>query len=323
MTEALAAPHPYSISRRLLLGIYSIVPLAVLIVLIDMIFLGQQLQPIFRFELRYLPFYLLIFDLPHQLASLVSYADTEYLKHYRRQLLIRLPLILLITIAIININLLLAFLVFLVFSAHHAIKQQTGIAGMLAQKRGWLHLAWSYGAITSFFAITLYIFARFHSGIPEGFAVYESIFVVVGGFLLISVFFIRTITNSLGRWYVIANTAMVLVSVILVMLNYFFLALFMARFVHDVTAFVFYSVHDGNRNAVEIKNSIYKFLRRLRLPFIIVTPILGVVLAYVFRVELGFGASITAIYVLGVTHYYIESFMWKGDSLHRQQLRFS
>jgi len=99
---------------------------------------------------------------------------------------------------------------------------------------------------------------------------------------------------------------------------------FVIRFVHDVTAFTFYVVHDQNRNASTLHNYFYALLAKFKIPLLIGVPLLSILLALLVRAGVSGVATATAIIVLiSVTHYYVEAIMWKRGAPHRQQISFS
>jgi hypothetical protein len=99
------------------------------------------------------------------------------------------------------------------------------------------------------------------------------------------------------------------------------LAIFIIRFIHDCSAFLFYITHDVNRNKVTRHNYIFRLLRANGYVLLFVTPALAIMLGLLLRTSI---TNQNAIYLLiiylGVTHYYLESHMWKRESPHRQHI---
>ena len=105
--------------------------------------------------------------------------------------------------------------------------------------------------------------------------------------------------------------------------EYVFFAFFSLRFVHDVTAFTFYIVHDSNRNATSFQNSFYALFKKSRLPFLILVPVVSIGLALLLRIYVGDTITAIAIFAtLGFIHYLVEGVIWKRHSIHREHISF-
>jgi len=87
--------QPLQISWRWLLAVYLIVPVLLLVVIIDRIWFSESLLPYMGLSSLLLPLYLLLFELPHIIASLLGFADREYRQQYARPLYLGLPAVLL------------------------------------------------------------------------------------------------------------------------------------------------------------------------------------------------------------------------------------
>ena len=71
--------------RRLLLGLYAVVPAAIGAALVDGALLGCQLRHALPPLPDHLPYWTLVFNLPHVVASTLLLADREYLAHYHQE----------------------------------------------------------------------------------------------------------------------------------------------------------------------------------------------------------------------------------------------
>jgi hypothetical protein len=100
-------------------------------------------------------------------------------------------------------------------------------------------------------------------------------------------------------------------------LGYSVFVIMVPRFVHDITAFYIYAVHDHNRNLQARHNYIYRSFSFLS-PLIL-CPALAIVLSAVLGPNTWFVAPLIIITLL---HYYTESFIWRGDTPHRRQIAF-
>jgi hypothetical protein len=318
------AVKPFAISKRVLLGVHIIIPVIAFLIMCDTIFWGGFLKQVLKVDSTNAAIYLLFLELPHVIGSFIGYADSEYLRFYRTRLFIRLPLLLLATAALSFLYLDLAFGVYLVYTMYHSLKQQTGITSLLAGGTSRLHMLWTWSAIVVAVLGNFYVLG---SQLTRGVPIFNTTLLLsfcAVIFCLASVAYIVSIRKrDIGLAYACATTVLLLSSYFSVIIGYFFFAILLIRIVHDTTAFIFYAVHDSNRNALTPKNFFYFMLKPLHLPLLIITPLLGVVIAYYLRhIGVTYAQSALLVILLGLSHYYIEGFMWKRESLHRRELRF-
>lgn len=309
--------HKYSISIKHLFWVHSIVPLLLLVWAVDVFFLSHFLQPYLQLSAATVAIYLILFELPHIIGSFVSYIDTEYAFHYRRRLWL-LPVMILLLCGLFWYDYLLGTLCYIFFTMYHVARQQTGITRMLLRGASTLHHVWSW------LLIALYAYGMGLMLVPHvGFVSMSGLTTIFVIFFISTCIYAATMAQKSGTgWYFFVLTVLVaIVSYFFILMGYPFLALISVRFVHDITAFIFYAVHDSNRNALEAKNLIYRLLKPLHVPLIVTTPILAITLSYVMQLGLKPLQYATLIIImLGFVHYFIESFMWKRDSLHRQYI---
>jgi hypothetical protein len=129
-------------------------------------------------------------------------------------------------------------------------------------------------------------------------------------------------TGWQGRVYVLALPLMLIGSYYLLVIGYLFLSIFILRFVHDITAFIFYITHEVNRNREGVKNWLYKLVPFVPGALFVVVPAFGIGFGLVLReVFTSYEAIFIVSMVLAMTHYYLESIMWKRESLHRQYVK--
>lgn len=311
-----------TISSNWLLAIHAIIPILLCVWWIDVTYFQKSLLPYMGITSTLLPLYLLIFELPHIIASLITFADPTYIKFYKKHILIGLPILLSLVGILFYLNPTLAFAVYLVATMYHVVRQQTGIASMLSRaKEVWFHI-WSWSLIIAS-AILLILIA-----LPNTFTWPQIkilslavLFLIVIGLLVGGIYAWRS-KVTIGRWYVILTTLTVVCAYFFAINEYVFFAIFVVRFVHDVTAFTFYITHDTNRNFDSYKNIFYANFRKIKLPLFIVVPGASILIALLLR--LGFkGTTLTfaTVIFLGFTHYYVETIMWRRDSVHREQIR--
>lgn len=317
---------PFAISHRLLLLVYGILPVLLLLVVLDQSIWGGLLKEELKITVTNAPLYILFFELPHIIASFVSYADRDYVNFYRHKLFVRLPILVVFVVAMIYVNFAIVFSIYVFYTMYHVLKQQTGVASMLLRRNDIFHKLWTYTAIA---ATSLSFFYVYSSAIEVGSLSFWPDLTLITAFTLLFVVVSMIYANYLskkgmGWWYFLATSAMVLVGYLCIYFGYLFFAIFAFRFAHDVTAFIFYAVHDSNRNYDNAKNFIYRFIKPFHLPLIFITPAVGIFIAYILQSQnLVVVHGISLAMVLGFVHYYIEGFAWKRNSLHREQLRFT
>lgn len=304
--------------------IYWIVPVMAAVVAVDSVMLGGSLLPYMGLESLLLPLYLLIFELPHIVGSFLSFADREYIQHYHKQLFIGLPIILVLIGSLLYWNLTMAIVLYLVATMYHVIKQQTGISILLGAARGLLHKVWTWSGIVTTSLLFVYFL------LPGLFPA-----VVLGpmnyAFLLLTVLFVvagmivwKQTQSAAARSYVAWTTALLFGGYVFILFGYLFLAFFMIRFVHDITAFYFYIVHETNRNAEYTHNVLYRILKIIPLPVYVLVPVLSILIAYLLRSSITDVSMVyTLVILFGFAHYYLESLIWKRDALHRSAIRVS
>ena len=164
--------------------------------------------------------------------------------------------------------------------------------------------------------------------------------------------------RKLGTWYVYSNLLMLVSTYLFLLMGYTIFVIAIPRFIHDVTAFIVYCTHDQNRNTRKIKpNYFYRLLAFLPLPSLIICPLLAITLANSISCAAHIADAITGLtaiaegcasdigvnslftvsdkwpgymqiympltFICGFFHYYIESFVWKRESIHRHSVSFS
>ncbi len=367
-----------SVRGSLLIGLYSVIPLLLLLVFVDKLWLNHLLRD------RLLPrdpsdliIWAIIFGFPHIVSSIVTLADREYLSFYRKKLLLGLAII---SAAVLAVNVLvplvlpaqysgLAFNLFFVFYAvytmNHVLSQQFGIGMMMMRaNRDWPYACWRWAAIVAASAMYLIVYGR---GLLEqstllGYSTYELAnnlaYVAVAVAIALGFYQTRQSKNELGSWYIYSNIIMILVAGLFLKLEYYAFVVVVPRFVHDITAFMIYSVHDENRNRdrANAPNIIYRALKFLPLSPILLCFPLALLLAngiecgsFMFDTSLGFSGSLNSncfvkefynpaannglpgsmklwmqiLFITGFFHYYIESFVWRRESIHRHSVKFA
>ncbi len=343
--------------------------------LIDAVFLSYQLRDqLLPKNPSALLIWAIVFVFPHIIASFITLLDKEYWAFYKKRLLKALVLI---SSAVFCINLLLPHLLdatqyrtlaitfFIFYSAYtmyHVLSQQLGIGMVLMQRpssgAAYERLRW----LASIGGALLYlmVFAEyFLKGIQwQGYSVYSiaqiTAVIAIALASIQGVWLAKQSKRALGTWYNASNLIMLWAIVILLSLGYSFFVIAIPRIVHDLSAFMVYSVHDENRNQIKQHNLLYKKLAFLGMPITVICVFAAILIAntiqcssFVVDTWLGFQGNNTCVLhryytsgnsttlpssmqlwfqlmlITGLFHYYIESFIWKKDSLHRHQVSFS
>lgn len=316
-SEAMVIPKKY------LLYLFLILPVLLIIFLVDIFYLDYYLFPYVGVEGLLLPFFIVIFNLPHVIASFFSFFDSEYVGYYKKHLFFYLPVLLIGTGILLFYNYELGLAFYLINDVWHGIKQKVGIALILGAKPNWLHKVWTVlPFLTSAIAYVYFI-------VPEVFPAFmiELISPALLFFMLLLVFVVIAKYResvSTVRTYVLLVSALFFLNYVFILNGYIFFAILAFRFVHDFSAFAFYIAHDNNRNLNGYKNWFYKLFSSIGLPTLLVTPALAFIIAYLARtVTNGLEIGYSIVILICMTHYYLESVMWKRDSLHRKQILVS
>lgn len=289
--------------------------------MVDKFYLDSSLLPHFGVNGLALPLYLFLFGLPHIIGSFFSFFDGEYLDYYRKYLFFYLPGLLIATAILLFVNFELGVVFFLVNDVWHGIKQKVGIALILGAKLNWLHYLWTaLPFITSSLAFVYFL-------MPQVFPVYTlpyiSPIIFVGAIILFFTMLAKIRESKPDvRLYIFLVSVLFFFNYYFILTGYIFFAILAFRVVHDASAFAFYIAHDYNRNIDGYKNIFYKLLSVVPLPVLVLTPALSILFAYFVRtatngITIGYGIVI----LICMSHYYLESVMWKRNAPHRKYVK--
>jgi hypothetical protein len=323
MEQTSSSHKQLAISYNGLIAIYAIIPICLLVILIDHLFLHHQLR-------RHLPrnpeeifFYLIIFDLPHIMASFFTLIDRDYITFYKPQLLIGIPLLAIMAIVLPQIHYTLATLVFVIWAISHFVFQQAGIAAMMMRGRNRkLFFSWQWLAIA---IIVIAYISNNYQWIDMGITTQmrnHIILSLIGVYTLLSFFAGHRSSMIKGTIYYWATYLIPVSASLCLIWNYPLFAVFIPRFIHDVTAFVFYSIHDHNRNREKTPNYLYRIFAPFKIPIVWLSPILAIIIAYPLKHNVFFVPSFSLYLFAGFFHYYMDIFEWRRGTIHRQQLIF-
>lgn len=339
--QAIADEKQLTVSFRLLLGLYAIIPLCLLLQLFDGWFWqGALLENLPSSPKQFLLFQVL-FGTPHIVASsILLVSNTEYLKTYR-------PKIILMTVAIAAIfgvgSLFIPYkalyLIAAAWTVYHVLKQQIGVGRGLYRLPDWAFYLLLWLSVTAGIFVYIGIFLKNSLDAQQ----VEWIKLIAGslcvGLIVIALLCQRYVTTQLGKWFLWSNVFLVLSSFYLFTQQYYFFAILVPRLVHDATAYIFYVVHDYNKHQRQPQNAMYRYAARCHLPIFVVLPLCSFLLAFVlqsygdsafntlteflFGVEINKAISLGLLGYLALMHYYTEAFTWKQGSPYRRFIAFS
>ncbi len=300
------------IKPGLLLSIYSAIPLALILVLVDQVlFEGGLRNSLIKNPDDY-PLFALVFTLPHIISSYFGFFDREYLKVYGKRLLRGSQIVIIGSTVVAAINLTAAFYILALFTMYHVFKQQSGIARSLIGKVDKPYQIWEWMGVLLSFAIYVSIFSNIQ--LPNGFMVGALLV-----FSLIGLSIARQKMSLLAQVYLLGTILLPTAGYCLVATGYPILALAVPRIIHDVTAYFYYASHDHNRYLQSKNNYIYNLTSRLGLPVIAANIVLSMTLAFLINRYSG-SMALLILMVISLIHYYFESFIWKRDSVHRRYI---
>ncbi len=337
---AAASAPAVAISFRLLLALYSVIPLSLLIQFLDANYADAYLQQSLTSSPKHFILLLIIIGTPHIIASsMILFGNREYLQLYKFRIIgMTLAIIVVFGFGSLFLPYHLLFVLVAVWTIYHVLKQQHGIARGVCRLSGWQFNLQLWLSIAAGIFIYMGIFLK-NSLLPEQLQLIGQISALFCAALVMSTLYCqRSVPTAFGKVFLWANAMLVLSSFYLYLQQYHILAILVPRLVHDSTAFIFYVSHDYNRHHRQPQNLIYRVARKLHLNSFIVLPLLSFALAVVLQQygdhvvnwlgEVLFGVEIKRAITLGLLgylalmHYYSEAFTWKGDSPYRQFIIF-
>jgi len=330
-----------TISFRLLLGLYAIIPLCLLLQLIDGWFWQGFLQQNLPTNPRHFLLFQIIFGTPHIVASsILLVSNTEYLKLYKLKIFVMTAAIIMVFgVGSLFIPYKALYVTVAAWTVYHVLKQQIGVGRSVYRLPDWAFylLLWMSVAAGIFIYIGIFMKNSLDAQLLEWIKLAAGI--LCAGLVCSALLCERYVTTQSGRYFLWSNVLLVLSSFYLYVQQYYFLAILIPRLVHDVTAYVFYVVHDYNKHHRQPKNSMYHYAARCHLPIFIVLPLCSFALTFVLQsygddafnamTEFFFGVEIRKAITLGLLgylalmHYYTEAFTWKQGSPYRRFIGFS
>lgn len=334
------ASAPREISLRSLLWIYLAIPLVALAIIADNVLLGDWL----RQNLTTVPgnyvVLALVFGTPHIVASnLLLVTNRDYRNHYRREIIV-ISAALLVVSVVLGLTLPREALIAIIsaWTVTHVVKQQIGIGNSTSRLSGPLFKLWTWSGIAVGTVFYNAIFQR--RFLADWISELRIVIGVLAAFVVVlGIALYRQAPSPLGRWWLGVNTATMSLSGLFYLLDYPFFAILLPRLVHDVTAFVIYINHDGNRLAAGRGSWIYRPFSWSPRIALFTLPVAAIGLTAVmqhgadsvansiFQAIAGFSVvepiSLGFVGYLSFMHYAFESFTWKGDSPYRKYLNLT
>lgn len=341
---------PLQVRGKTLLIMMLSVPLCLLAAAVDHYLLNGLIHDYSVAHPIQVVWWVAILSTPHIIASIVTFADADYLRHYKRPLAravfvgtllgVGLPLLAGFLLMPMNqpptLSALLSYggnaalVVAAAYTTYHNLQQQYGISLMLMREKPvFIHHLWKW--ITIVPASLIFIGMNFlHLGQP--YQIWERCMAVAAVNLLIAAiiagiiihrYLKRPDRSDIGLAYFCANGLMIVSCFFLAMKGYILFAMLTPRLVHDLTAYWIYMVHDENRNAAHMRNPFYALPKKIGIgPAITCIP-LSFVIGFIL-LEVGQTAFLIGFFVvmLNYIHYYIEGIIWKRGTPHRQHVPF-
>jgi len=304
-----------SLKFNVLLGVYIIIPLALLFIFIDQVFFKGYAQQTLPLNPEETVWYVVLFALPHIVASELTFLRKDYIQQYNRFALIMLIIALLSSIALNNFfNEQIAFAIIAIWTMIHVIGQQVGLSRINLKTSTWSFSCWKWTLIaSSCFTMLILGSAQGLSNLPNSVKYFALFVFVISNFFFY--FVVSKPHNRIGFWYCFSTHMMVVFSVLCFATGYSFFAILIPRVIHDVTAFIFYTTHEYNYSYTHSKS---KKLNKYLLVKFISVPLTAIFLAYVFN---NYFPSVF-ILTLILLHYLLESRIWRKNSPHRSYIIF-
>lgn len=337
----LQAEEKLSVSFRLLLSLYAIIPVCFLLQLLDVYFWHGGLQEKLPNSPTQFLLFQIIFGTPHIVASnILLVSNGEYLKFYQKKIIwMTLGLAVFFGLGSLFIPYRVLYVAVACWTVYHVLKQQLGVARGVCSlsSRSFYILLWL--SVTAGIFIYIGIFLKNVLDIQQTHWVQQISAVLCIALFLAALVYQRSASSFFGKWFLWANVLLVLGSYYFYIQQYYFFAILMPRLVHDATAYIFYVTHDYNKHHQHPQNALYRYAARCNIHTFIVLPVCSLFLAFVlqsygdiavnfitnvlFSINAGKVITVGLLGYLALMHYYTEAFTWKFNSPYRQFIGFS
>lgn len=328
------------VSFRIILTLYSIIPICLLIQLLDVSVWNGYLQANLPSSPSHFLLFQILFGTPHIIASAILITtNVDYFKCYQKKItLMSLALAVIFGVGSQIISYRVLYIMVASWTVYHVLKQQHGIARGVCRlpDSNFNVLLWLSVAAGIFIYIGIFLNQSLTDKQADWTRIISALLCVA--LMLYTLYSQNLIKSGFGKLFMWANTLLVITSLYLYLQQYYFLAILVPRLVHDATAYLFYVTHDYNRHNDSPENLLYRGTSYLKIPVVVVLPVVSFSLAFfltaygneLFKIITGllFGYELYNFVTLGVLgylalmHYYTESFTWKKDSPYRHYIGF-
>lgn len=330
-----------TVSFRLLLGLYAIIPVCLLLQLLDGWFWQGALQAMLPSRPTHLLLFQVLFGTPHIIASsIVLMSNSDYFNVYKAKLVwMTLALAVFFGVGSLFIPYRGFYVLVAAWTVYHVLKQQHGVARGVCRLPDWAFYLLLWLSVSAGLFIYIGIFLNNSLDAQQVFWIKSIAGSLCVGLVLSAGYCQRYVNTAFGRWFLWSNVLLVLVSFYFYVQQYYFFAILVPRLVHDATAYIFYVTHDYNKHHAQPQNFMYRAAKRCRLSVFMVLPLLSFTLAFVlqtygdnivstmtrelFGTEIRQAVSLGLLGYLALMHYYTEAFTWKHGSPYRQFIGFS
>jgi hypothetical protein len=330
-----------TVSFRLLLGLYAIIPICFFLYILDYGVWQGTLREILPTKPNQLLLFQILFGTPHIIASsMLLISNKDYLQTYQKKLLwMTLALAIIFGVGSLFIPYLGFYVIVAAWTVYHVLKQQHGVARAVCRLPDFAFYLLLWLSVITGLLIYLGIFLNSNFDAQSLFYLKTAISSLCFCLVLATLRYQRYVTTAFGRWFLWSNIFLVLSSFYFYTQQYYLFAMLIPRLVHDATAYIFYVTHDYNKHQAQPQNMIYRIAKRCHISVFLVLPILSFGLAFllqaygdavisyltqiIFGVEIRKAITLGLIGYLSLMHYYTEAFTWKQDSPYRQFIGFS
>jgi hypothetical protein len=319
ISQTKSAHYPQIIEARHFFIPYAVVPFVLVIVLANWL-IGWNLQETLPTSTASLIIFGLIFENPHIIASNLGLMNREYLKFYRRKLIIGVVLLIAVSLSLLIVAGERGFFTFFyTWTIYHVVRQQVGMGKLLNKQPSRLYEIWGWMYLAGSLAVAIGVgFFRDSMISVPGDIVRTSIYLISVATIAMGTIVFFRLKSRPGRYYLLANQ-LLLVSVVICYLQQIPLfAVLLPRMVHDISAFMIYISHDTNRNLERPKLFLYRATQTIMpiwTALLLVSVSWGAVVTY-SGLKVLFWIAVS----LALMHYMTEIFIWKHGSLHRRYI---
>jgi len=341
VAEDLPFENKLAVSFKLILGLYSIMPICFAIYLADIYIWDNYLKSILPSSPAHFILFQILFGTPHIIASAILLTgNKEYLQFFKWKLIgMTTFIIVFFGFGSLFIPYKALYLISVCWTVYHVFKQQHGIGKGVCRLPGWAFYSLLWLSVSAGIFIYIGIFLKNSLDVQQVVWVKMIAATLTMGLILSSILCQRCVSTRFGKYFLWSNTMLIVSSFFFYIQQYYFLAILIPRLVHDATAYVFYVTHDYNKHHDIPQNKLYKYAKRCNLHVFVVLPLLSFALTFLLQAygdewiniitQFFFGTEIYKAITLGLIgylslmHYYTEAFTWQVSSPLRKYIRFS